>query len=111
MEEIEAAKAFVQSGQRVDTLDDASKWIILMHDVPALRPRLDLHFFRMTFAERLEQNMEMLAKVKGALVQVHKSTNFAALMMLVLKTGNQLNAGTATGGAIGFRMESLSTLP
>jgi len=109
-EEIEAAKSYLQSGQPQEVLDDASKFIVAVHDIPFLYDRLLLVSFRMTFASNAQSIQQQLNSVSSALSEVRDSRRFASMMKLILKTGNLLNQGTARGEARGFRLSALSQL-
>eukprot|EP00931_Biecheleriopsis_adriatica_P017671 TRINITY_DN12584_c0_g5_i1.p1 TRINITY_DN12584_c0_g5~~TRINITY_DN12584_c0_g5_i1.p1 ORF type:complete len:2072 (-),score=347.78 TRINITY_DN12584_c0_g5_i1:125-6292(-) len=109
-EEIAAARAFAASGKSADVLDDASRFLLAVHDVPHLHDRLLLHQFRFSFDSRESNLRSLLATMKGALMQVRSSKKFASILMLVLKTGNLLNDGTSRGDARGFRINTLTQL-
>jgi len=109
-DEIEAAKEYLKSGQPQEVLDDASKFIVAVHDIPFLFDRLLLVSFRTTFASSAQSIQQQLNSVASALSEVRDSRRFASMMKLILKTGNLLNQGTARGEARGFRLSALSQL-
>eukprot|EP00928_Gymnodinium_smaydae_P092922 TRINITY_DN7690_c0_g2_i1.p1 TRINITY_DN7690_c0_g2~~TRINITY_DN7690_c0_g2_i1.p1 ORF type:complete len:1617 (+),score=301.21 TRINITY_DN7690_c0_g2_i1:619-4851(+) len=109
-EEVASVKAYLESKQPFDALDDASKFLVAVHDLPSLHDRLLLHHFRYRLDDRVANIQEHLNTMMTALQQVRASKRFASILVLVLKTGNTLNDGTARGGACGFRMSALGQL-
>eukprot|EP00930_Biecheleria_cincta_P032303 TRINITY_DN22418_c0_g2_i1.p1 TRINITY_DN22418_c0_g2~~TRINITY_DN22418_c0_g2_i1.p1 ORF type:complete len:1268 (-),score=256.04 TRINITY_DN22418_c0_g2_i1:265-3609(-) len=110
VEEVAAAREFVSSGQSLDLLDDASKFLVAVHDIPSLHDRLLLHQFRGSFDSRDANLRSAIETMKSALLQVRSSKRFALILQLVLKLGNLLNDGTSRGEAQGFRMNTLLQL-
>lgn len=109
-EETAAAQAHIASGMSQAGLDDASKFIIAVHDVPQLRDRLKFHQLRLGFEANVAEMSAALAAIRLALHEVRNSGLLAEILMLVLKAGNVLNDGTERGDASGFRMDSLPAL-
>lgn len=109
-EEITAARSYVASGQSFDMLDDASKFLVAVHDVPHLHNRLLLHQFRECFTGNMATLHAGLSTMQDALKEVRNSKGLASTLLLILKTGNLLNDGTSRGDARGFRMNTLVQL-
>jgi len=109
-EEIDAAKAFLATEHSVDVLDEASKFLVAVHDVPHLHDRLLLHKFRGCFKDSASVIQKQVSTMGDALLEVRNSKRLASILMLVLKTGNVLNEGTGRGAANGFRFGCLGQL-
>jgi len=109
-EEIEAVRSHLETELLLDSLDEASKFLLVFHDVPHLHERLLLHQFRGSFAEKFSQIQKQLSIMTEALMQVKSSKRLASILDLVLEIGNFLNGGTSRGDARGFRLSVLGQL-
>lgn len=109
-EEILAAQAHLASDMTLEVLEDASRFIVAVHNIPLLRDRLQLHHFRLDFDHRMGDLRKKLKTLKDALNQVKGSGSFSGILMFILKIGNLLNECTDRGNAAGFRMDSLAFL-
>jgi hypothetical protein len=105
-----AINDYISKGNDVNLLGKAEKYIFSMSDITLLKQRLDLMELQCTFdpdAAAHEQDLELMSR---ACDEIKNSTNFPKLLKLVLKVGNVLNAGSAKGGATGFRIGGLLKL-
>jgi len=109
-EEIAAAQIYAQNGTPLEQLDEASRFVVAVHDIPMLLERLQFHQFRLSSDESIHQIRKQLAQLNDALHQVQQSERLARILILVLKAGNVLNDGTDRGNASAFHIDSLAVL-
>ena len=95
----------------LSTLDKPEQLLRSLAHIPRLEARLKA----MAFKAQLELDMDgvlmqQIDDLKAACELVRDSKELHALMAIVLDVGNALNAGTAKGNAVGFKLSTLLKL-
>eukprot|EP00850_Spirogloea_muscicola_P000424 SM000002S05504 [mRNA] locus=s2:265150:267773:+ [translate_table: standard] len=106
----EEVAVFKQSAIPVDTLTSSEQFLAAMAQVPRLRTKVQVMIFVRHFDAVVKDAMEALATVQQACKQVRGSALLRFILAACLAAGNELNAGTARGSALGVRLDSLSKL-
>ena len=75
-----------------------------------LKQRLELWSFKMQFNESLTIEKEKIIALKKGALCIQKSSNFKAVLTIILAIGNYMNGGTKKGQAYGFKISSLTQL-
>jgi len=63
--------------------------------------------FKLEFADKVQTLREQIQILSSASSEMRNSSRFARLLEVILQLGNALNSGAASGGAKGFRLDSL----
>ena len=94
----------------VKTLGKAEQFQLAMLRVPRCLEKIDCLLFCAEFEQtiaNLDSKMDLLVQTTDAIVRCDPLVH---VLKKVLKVGNTMNAGTQSGGAKGFTLESLSKL-
>ena len=94
----------------VQTLGKAEQFQLAMLRVPRCLEKIDCLLFCAEFEQtiaNLDSKMDLLVQTTDAIVRCDPLVH---VLKKVLKVGNTMNAGTQSGGAKGFTLESLSKL-
>jgi len=75
-----------------------------------IRKRLELWQFKIEFASTCKDNQDKITTLKGAVDTIRDSKSFKFMMQYILIAGNYMNNSTKKGEAIGFKIETLTTL-
>jgi hypothetical protein len=93
------------------SLGDAERLAVLLHRIPSFREKarsmIELHRFDVA----ISVIMQGLTKFNDGVNKLEKqSPNLHRALAVVLRIGNQINAGTDTGGAAGFTLNDVLEL-
>ncbi|KAJ3369610.1 Disheveled-associated activator of morphogenesis 1 [Allomyces arbusculus] len=93
-------------------LSPSDRFILEAQDVPRYKDRLAALDTTVHFADRTARAVEQLGTMHDAAHAVAESTSFRDFLQLILTVGNYLNAArnAASGGALGFKLGTLSRL-
>ncbi|KNE67880.1 hypothetical protein AMAG_12596 [Allomyces macrogynus ATCC 38327] len=93
-------------------LGPSDRYILEVQDVPRYKDRLLALDTTVHFADRTARAIEQLGIMHDAAHAVAESTSFRDFLQLILTVGNYLNAArnAASGGALGFKLGTLSRL-
>ena len=103
-------EAFLRYRGDADALCPPERFLRTMSFVPRLRAKLHALLFARQFGSSCDDCEAMLDQITLACEQTERSAacgTLAAVLRAVLQAGNQLNAGTPRGGAMGFRLDTL----
>jgi hypothetical protein len=79
----------------------------MLATIPRLEQRVRCVLFKMRYDDAIEAAQSDLRALREATEATIGCTRLHALLQAVLEVGNELNAGTAKGGASGFKLSSL----
>jgi len=102
----ESEKLLAFDGDEAD-LSKPDRYLRMLATIPRLEQRVRCVLFKLRFDDAIESAQDELAQLREATDAVASSARLAALMHAVLSVGNELNAGTMKGNAVGFRLSSL----
>ena len=105
--EIAAAKSY--DGD-LSKIDDASRYILEMQDVPRMAVRLKNFIFTKEFADQKRELDDQTKIVIDAAVGLRTNIHFQTFLKIALDVVNKMNEGTPRGNCQGFKMESLNNL-
>jgi len=92
-------------------LDRPEQLLRSIAHVQRLEARLQAMIFRAHLTQDLDiQYLKPVDDLKRGCIKLRESAEFQALMQVVLNVGNELNAGTNKGKAVGFKVSSLVKL-
>ncbi|KAJ3361105.1 hypothetical protein GGF32_007792 [Allomyces javanicus] len=93
-------------------LSPPDRFILEVQDVPRYKDRLAALDTTVHFADRTARALEQMGIMHDAAHAVAESTSFRDFLQLILTVGNYLNAArnAASGGALGFKLGTLSRL-
>ncbi|KAK1683595.1 hypothetical protein QYE76_044443 [Lolium multiflorum] len=96
----------------VQSLVTAERLVKLLLTIPCAFARVEAMLYRETFADEvghIRKSFAML-EVSRSAGELMSSKLFMKLLEAVLKTGNRMNVGTARGGAMAFKLDTLLKL-
>lgn len=93
-----------------EALGEAERFVLAVDAVPRHAELTRSMLASSTFDEQIAELGEVSGLMREAAAQVRASASLRQTLRLVLALGNQLNTGTAGGGARGFRLSSLAQL-
>ena len=96
--------------RQTGALDKPEILLKSLADIPRLEGRLKAMKFKSQMETDIEQWQKQVEQLTEGCSCVQESEKLRALFQVVLDVGNALNAGTAKGNAIGFRMGTLLKL-
>jgi len=91
-------------------LDIPDQFFYALKDIPYLQERLSLWVFKIQFLELYDDNNQKVATLQKAHDVVKNNDSFKKLLSYILVVGNFMNSGTKKGGAIGFKLDTLTQL-
>ncbi|KAJ3135013.1 hypothetical protein HK101_004291, partial [Irineochytrium annulatum] len=96
--------------ERMKELGKAELFFLELAKVSRLKQRLDSMYFKIKFAERIEDLQPNVHALLNASRVVKESKNLAKVMELILAVGNYMNGDSFRGGAYGFSIDTLLKL-
>ncbi|KAG1708363.1 hypothetical protein DVH05_025041 [Phytophthora capsici] len=106
-EEIAAVSGF--SGDPT-TLNGAELVLKELITVPRLKQRLSALETKHQFPALVRDLQTKVNKIRVASNEIAQSSELKTMLLVILQVGNKMNAGTARGGAKGFRLNDLTKL-
>ncbi|KAI5014825.1 hypothetical protein ZWY2020_056215 [Hordeum vulgare] len=94
----------------VDSLVPAERLLKAVLTIPCAFARVEAMLYRETFADEVGHIRKSFAMLEDACRELMSSKLFMKLLEAVLKTGNRMNVGTARGGAMAFKLDTLLKL-
>eukprot|EP00511_Aplanochytrium_stocchinoi_P000304 CAMPEP_0204823516 /NCGR_PEP_ID=MMETSP1346-20131115/1602_1 /ASSEMBLY_ACC=CAM_ASM_000771 /TAXON_ID=215587 /ORGANISM="Aplanochytrium stocchinoi, Strain GSBS06" /LENGTH=335 /DNA_ID=CAMNT_0051950191 /DNA_START=191 /DNA_END=1198 /DNA_ORIENTATION=- len=101
---------YEESNGDISLLGPAELYIHHLVQVPRYKQRVNALLFQMRFGDQTAEIKKMNDILLETSYSIHNSKNLARLLGIVLKVGNELNAGTSKGGAQGVHISSLTKL-
>jgi hypothetical protein len=92
------------------SLGYAEKFVLALGTVPRLKARLDCFAFKHRFNQQLHALYADTSILTAAASQLVDCSDLSALLGMLLRLGNALNAGSFRAGAEGFKLECLTRL-
>ena len=92
------------------SLGYAEKFVLALGTVPRLKARLDCFAFKHRFNQQLHALYADTSTLTAAAQQLVDCSALRALLGMLLRLGNALNAGSFRAGAEGFKLECLTRL-
>jgi len=102
----EREKLLAFDGDEAD-LSKPDRYLRMLAGIPRLEQRMKCILFKLRFDDELMAACEELRNLRDAVSAAIGCEALHALLQAILEVGNELNAGTAKGGACGFRLSSL----
>ncbi|KAE8584053.1 hypothetical protein XENTR_v10020806 [Xenopus tropicalis] len=106
-DEIKRLQAFKGDRSR---LSEADLFMLLLLELPSYTLRLEALILKKDFHANLVSQLSTARELKGAAEELLQCSELHAILKLVLKAGNFMNAGGYAGNAMGFRISSLLKL-
>ncbi|CAO2042565.1 unnamed protein product [Urochloa humidicola] len=94
----------------VGSLVAAERLLKVVLTIPCAFARIEAMLYRETFADEVSHIRKSFAMLEDACRELMSSKLFLKLLEAVLKTGNRMNVGTARGGAMAFKLDTLLKL-
>lgn len=94
----------------VGSLVAAERLVKVVLTIPCAFARVEAMLYRETFADEVSHIRKSFAMLEDACRELMSSKLFLKLLEAVLKTGNRMNVGTARGGAMAFKLDTLLKL-
>ncbi|XP_037478092.1 formin-like protein 2 [Triticum dicoccoides] len=94
----------------VESLVPAERLLKAVLTIPCAFARVETMLYRETFADEVGHIRKSFAMLEDACRELMSSKLFMKLLEAVLKTGNRMNVGTARGGAMAFKLDTLLKL-
>ncbi|XP_047064171.1 formin-like protein 2 [Lolium rigidum] len=94
----------------VEGLVPAERLVKLVLTIPCAFVRVEAMLYRETFADEVGHIRKSFAMLEDGCRELMSSKLFMKLLEAVLKTGNRMNVGTARGGAMAFKLDTLLKL-
>ncbi|WVZ85974.1 hypothetical protein U9M48_032827 [Paspalum notatum var. saurae] len=94
----------------VGCLVAAERLLKVVLTIPCAFARVEAMLYRETFADEVSHIRKSFAMLEDACRELMSSKLFLKLLEAVLKTGNRMNVGTARGGAMAFKLDTLLKL-
>ncbi|GJN02681.1 hypothetical protein PR202_ga20059 [Eleusine coracana subsp. coracana] len=94
----------------VSALVPAERLLKLLLTIPCAFARVEAMLYRETFADEVGYIRRSFAMLEDACRELMSCRLFLKLLEAVLKTGNRMNVGTARGGAMAFKLDTLLKL-
>ncbi|CAN6269911.1 unnamed protein product [Urochloa humidicola] len=88
----------------------AERLLKVVLTIPCAFARVEAMLYRETFADEVSHIRKSFAMLEDACRELMSSKLFLKLLEAVLKTGNRMNVGTARGGAMAFKLDTLLKL-
>ncbi|KAF8115619.1 hypothetical protein N665_0025s0087 [Sinapis alba] len=93
-----------------ENLGKCEQYFLELMKVPRVESKLRVFSFKIQFSTQITEVRNFLEVVKFACQEVRTSKKLREVMKMILYLGNTLNQGTARGGAVGFKLDSLLIL-
>ncbi|RLM65871.1 formin-like protein 2 [Panicum miliaceum] len=94
----------------VGSLVAAERLVKVVLTIPCAFARVEAMLYRETFADEVSHIRRSFEMLEDACRELMSSKLFLKLLEAVLKTGNRMNVGTARGGAMAFKLDTLLKL-
>ncbi|KAG2572597.1 hypothetical protein PVAP13_7KG190500 [Panicum virgatum] len=94
----------------VGSLVAAERLLKVVLTIPCAFARVEAMLCRETFADEVSHIRKSFEMLEDACRELMSSKLFLKLLEAVLKTGNRMNVGTARGGAMAFKLDTLLKL-
>ncbi|KAG2566700.1 formin-like protein 2 [Panicum virgatum] len=94
----------------VGSLVAAERLLKVVLTIPCAFARVEAMLCRETFADEVSHIRRSFEMLEDACRELMSSKLFLKLLEAVLKTGNRMNVGTARGGAMAFKLDTLLKL-
>ncbi|CAL5027046.1 unnamed protein product [Urochloa decumbens] len=94
----------------VGSLVAAERLVKVVLTIPCAFARVEAMLYRETFVDEVSHIRKSFAMLEDACRELMSSKLFLKLLEAVLKTGNRMNVGTARGGAMAFKLDTLLKL-
>lgn len=94
----------------MSALPEADQFMLLLVNIPSYEERLSCLVLKEEFFPLMDEVKEFIRTLTTAGSELLDCDNLHAVIRLVLKTGNYMNAGGYAGNAVGFKMSSLLKL-
>mmetsp|Transcript_8554 Transcript_8554/g.10268 ORF Transcript_8554/g.10268 Transcript_8554/m.10268 type:complete len:297 (+) Transcript_8554:3-893(+) len=108
--EASAAQEYANRNGDLDALGPAEVYIHHVVKVPQFKQLVNTLVFQMKFENRTGEIEKLSEIMLEATQSIRNSKNLARLLGIVLKVGNELNAGTSKGEAQGVHLSALAAL-
>ncbi|KFK25155.1 hypothetical protein AALP_AA8G073100 [Arabis alpina] len=92
------------------TLGKYEQYLLELMKVPRVESKLRVFSFKIQFGTQITEFKKSLNAVNSACEEVRTSQKLKEIMKKILYLGNILNQGTATGAAVGFKLDTLLKL-
>jgi len=96
--------------EQQDTLEIADRFFIMTSGIPQYEIRLKSLLFRKYFQTKINDIKPVIHSITMASKSMQTSAAFSRILEIVLILGNYMNGTSSRGGAVGFKLSSITKL-
>jgi len=104
---LEEEKLLKENFAKRDEVDKTDRFMMDLCAIPDLKTKIECATAVKTFDDNYGTIMSNIAEYSKVPVEIMMSEKYRTILNCILALGNCLNAGTAKGGALGFKIDSL----
>jgi len=109
-EEVQLINKYIKDGSDPAYLGEEEKFLYEVSQIPRLQERLTCVKTKQEFAYYARRVLEVVKKLRSAIIEVGDSEEFKRILETILALGNYANGGTPRGAAWGFKIDVLGKL-